>query len=150
MGLSDWLFGSTPAGVASNAISGTLSGIGDAAIKIRTAITGIDPAKQAELETHLADIEARLSEAQNKVNEVEAGSGSLFVAGWRPFTGWLCALGVGYTFLAQPLLAWASVNYKFQTPPIIDTGSLMALIMGMLGLGGLRTYEKATGSQSNH
>lgn len=138
-------------GATATGISQTLAGVGDAAIKMREAVTGdLPPEKKAELETKLADIEARIAEAQNKVNEVEAGSTSFFVAGWRPFIGWIGGLGVAYTALIQPLGAWLSSNYQWQPPPTIDTGALMTLVLGMLGIGTMRTVEKIQGVSNNH
>lgn len=132
-------------------ISETLSGVGDAAIKLRTAITGnLPPEKAAELEAHLADVEARLSEAQNKVNGIEAQSASFLVAGWRPIVGWICAFGVAYAFLFQPMAAWLSTGVHIPAPPVIDVGTLLTLLFAMLGLGGLRTFEKTKGIHNEH
>lgn len=149
-GLFDWLTGASPAGVAGEAVSATLGGIGDAAIKIRTAITGKDPALEAQIQLHLADIDLKLSEAQNEVNKAEASSGNMFVAGARPAAMWVCVIGLAYSFLIQPFLAWASINFKWLPPPIIDSGQLMALITGMMGLGTMRTVEKIKDVQGSH
>lgn len=87
-----------------------------------------------------------LMKAQAAVNEAEAGTGSLFIAGWRPAVGWCCAAGVGTQFLG-PLLTWGSTlaGHPVQFPTM-DTGTLMPLLLGMLGIGGMRTYEKVTGA----
>lgn len=82
---------------------------------------------------------------QMEINKVEAANSSLFVAGWRPAVGWVCVAGLSYTFVAQPLLAWASSIWFMQVPPVLDMGTLITLLGGMLGLGGLRTYEKTQG-----
>ena len=83
-------FSSLIGSATATGVSETLDGIGSAAIKLREAITGDLPAeKRAELEMKYAELTARLSEAQTKVNEAEAGSISFFVAGWRPATGWI-------------------------------------------------------------
>jgi hypothetical protein len=145
-----WL-GSLIGSATATGVSETLDGVGSAAIKLREAITGDLPAeKRAELEMKYADLTAKLSEAQTKVNEVEAASASFFVAGWRPAVGWMCVMGVGYTYIGQPFLSWASVNWGWQVPPVIDTGALMTLLLGMLGLGGLRTYEKVKDVHNEH
>lgn len=82
---------------------------------------------------------------QLKINEIEAANPSVFVSGWRPFVGWVCGFGLVYSFLGQPLLAWASVNYHFSIPPTLDLGTLITVLGGMLGLSGLRTMEKING-----
>ena len=84
--------------------------------------------------------------AQIEVNKVEAQHRTVFVAGWRPFTGWICASALAYHFIIEPILIFALATQKIQlTLPTFDMGSLLTVLMGMLGLGGLRTYEKAKG-----
>lgn len=91
----------------------------------------------------LAQLEAsvKLALGQVEINKVEAGQDN-FRGGWRPFCGWICGFGLAYNFLAQPLLAWASATHGWSVPPTIDVDQLMVLLGGMLGLGGLRTYER--------
>jgi hypothetical protein len=87
--------------------------------------------------------ETQLALAQIDVNKEEAKSASLFVAGWRPAIGWVCALTFGYTFLAGPFLTQISSAYGYSFPlPPIDMDNMLYVLGGMLGLGGLRTYEK--------
>lgn len=83
--------------------------------------------------------------AQTDINKVEAANPSLFVSGWRPAVGWVCVAGLIYTFVGWPLLTWASTMWTFPIPPALDMGTLITLLGGMLGLGGLRTYEKLNG-----
>jgi hypothetical protein len=84
--------------------------------------------------------------AQIEVNKVEAQHRTVFVAGWRPFTGWICASALAYHFIIEPILIFALATQNIQlTLPTFDMGSLLTVLMGMLGLGGLRTYEKAKG-----
>jgi len=83
--------------------------------------------------------------AQIAVNQEEAKSESLFKSGWRPAVGWVCVIGLLYTYLAQPLLAWASATKGVASPPTLDLGDLIILLGGMLGLGTLRTAEKVKG-----
>ena len=84
--------------------------------------------------------------AQIEVNKVEAQHRTVFVAGWRPFTGWICASALAYHFIIEPILIFALPLQNIQlTLPTFDMGSLLTVLMGMLGLGGLRTYEKAKG-----
>ena len=105
--------------------------------------------KLLELEQagRLAELDAdlKLALGQLEVNKVEAASADRFVAGWRPAVGWVCVAGLGYQFLAQPLLAWSSGIGGWPVPPDLALGDLMTLLAGMLGLGTLRTAEKVKG-----
>jgi hypothetical protein len=74
--------------------------------------------------------------AQIEVNKAEA-KGNWFQAGWRPATGWVCVLGFGVNFLISPLAAGFGVDI-----PQADTATMLPVLMGMLGLGGLRTFER--------
>lgn len=82
---------------------------------------------------------------QLRINEAEASSSSVFVSGWRPFIGWVCGFSLVYSFIGQPLLAWASLTWHFAIPPNLDLDTLLTLLGGMLGLGTLRTVEKVNG-----
>lgn len=97
---------------------------------------------QAELAGHIAEV----NKAQAEVNKAEAVHASLFVAGWRPCIGWICAAGLGWHYLGMPFGLWlaAVVDPALVLPKFNDDG-LMELVLGMLGLGGLRTYEKKVG-----
>jgi hypothetical protein len=94
----------------------------------------------------LAQLNADTSLAlgQIEVNKAEAQSGKA-AALWRPGAGWVCVAGMGYTFLAQPLLSWVSSIQGWPVPPPIATDTLMVLLTGMLGLGGFRSVEKVKG-----
>lgn len=84
--------------------------------------------------------ETDLARGQQKINEVEAGNASLFVSGWRPSVGWLCCASLAYQFIVRPLLI------TFGKPaPGLEVGDLLTILLGMLGLGGLRTAEKWKG-----
>ena len=91
------------------------------------------------------DADVKLALGQIEINKAEASNPSLFVSGWRPAVGWLCSVGLAYTFLLQPLLAWVSGIRSIPVPPTLDLGDLMTLLAGLLGLGSLRTYEKVAG-----
>jgi len=82
---------------------------------------------------------------QLEINKIEAANPSIFVSGWRPLIGWICGVALLYSFLGQPLLSWASLNFGYQQPPNLDMGTLITLLAGMLGLSGLRTAEKING-----
>ena len=95
-----------------------------------------------ELKTELH----RANMAQIEVNVEEAKHRTVFVAGWRPFTGWVCATALAYHFILEPIIVFILAFYSIQlTLPQFDMGSLLTVLMGMLGLGGLRTYEKKQG-----
>jgi hypothetical protein len=88
--------------------------------------------------------------AQSHINEIEAGNANLFVAGWRPAVGWVCALGFAIMCFS-PLLSWAAALAGHPVVvPAIPTEGLMTILIGMLGLGGMRTVEKLNGAQGNH
>ncbi len=101
--------------------------------------------EKAKAEQALAVIRAAETEAarQSAVNEAEAAHPSLFVAGWRPAVGWVCAAGLCYQFLLRPLLAWGAeaCGLTVAPPPSLDDG-ILELVLAMLGMGGLRTLEK--------
>lgn len=85
--------------------------------------------------------------AQLEVNKVEAASSSLLVAGWRPFVGWVCGVALAYAALIEPVLRFvATVAFKYAgTFPVIDADITLQVLFGLLGLGSLRTFEKARG-----
>jgi hypothetical protein len=83
---------------------------------------------------------------QALTNIEEAKHRSIFVAGWRPALGWICAIGVGYHFLVAPSLnTYLTINYPGVDLPVVDADTLFNLVLALLGLGGLRTYEKGKG-----
>jgi len=88
-----------------------------------------------------------LAMAQIEVNKAEAASGSIFKGGWRPFIGWVCGFAFAYHFILQPILLFgiAIAGVSFPPLPAFDMSQMMPVLLGMLGLGGLRTYEKKTG-----
>jgi hypothetical protein len=108
-----------------------------------------DPAAKAKAEAELrADLLAS-DRAQMEVNKAEAQTGSLFIGGWRPAIGWVCAAAVAYTYLLVPVGMWLSflVGKPIAKPPVLDA-NLWELMFAMLGLGGLRTFEKIKGVAS--
>lgn len=83
--------------------------------------------------------------AQLEINAREASHPSVFVAGWRPFFGWIGGVGFLYAVMGQPLLSWWATAHGYPVAPELDTDILMVVITGMLGIGGLRTFEKSKG-----
>ena len=86
---------------------------------------------------------------QSETNTAEAANTNLFVSGWRPMIGWVCALALAYQYLFCPLGMWiaTSLHLAVGNPPKLDD-SLWQLMFGMLGMGGLRTFEKIQGVSS--
>ena len=101
---------------------------------------------QRQLEASLADSLAAIDLAQLDINKTEAASRSVFVAGWRPFIGWTCGAAMAYSYVLQPIISFglAQANYLIALPSV-ELGEMMPVLMGMLGLGGLRSYEKVKG-----
>ena len=84
--------------------------------------------------------------AQLEVNKVEAASSSLFVSGWRPATGWVCVLGMAGNFIVTPFANFVLALLEVQVfIPLVPLDTMLPVLLGMLGLGGLRTLEKAKG-----
>ena len=97
---------------------------------------------QHELNTELH----KANMAQLEVNKVEAAHKNMFVAGWRPFVGWCCASALAYHFILQPILVFILSLSGYQVAlPEFDMNSLMTVLLGMLGLGGMRSLEKING-----
>lgn len=85
--------------------------------------------------------------AQIELNKVEAGHRTWFVAGWRPWIGWMCGLGLTFAFIVNPLIQWTTCIFaeKCMTGPALPMEAMFELVLGMLGLGALRTFEKYVG-----
>lgn len=101
-----------------------------------------------DFERALLDATIEAQNAQAEINKIEAGHKSLFVAGWRPFIGWVCGVGVLWSFLLEPFLRWVAVVWavkELSTLPSLDTGPLFSLVTALLGMGTLRTFEKIKG-----
>lgn len=101
---------------------------------------------QFELMRAAQDADLQLALGQLEINKQEAAHPSVFVSGWRPFLGWVCGISLVYNFLVYPLLLWvvAVFGAQIQVPPLASE-NLLELVMAMLGLGALRTYEKWKG-----
>ena len=100
--------------------------------------------EKEKLKLQMKEIDAKLQEKQLDINKAEASHRSVFVSGWRPFLGWISGLSIGYVYLFQPILDMILQMFQVQVDWVqLDLGQLMPLVLGMLGLGGLRTFEKA-------
>ena len=113
---------------------------------------------ELELEGRKLDLEqARIDQAtdlaQVEVNKIEAASSNLFVSGWRPAVGWVGVAGLAYQFLGYPFMQWAwafgqgidLIPQGLSAPPDLNVEQLMTLLAGLLGFGGMRTFEKHKG-----
>jgi len=90
-----------------------------------------------------ANLIMEINKAQIEVNKVEAGSDSLFKSGWRPSVGWICSFALGYHFVMQPMLAFILSAFGHNIIlPEFDMTTLTTILMGLLGLGGMRSFEK--------
>jgi hypothetical protein len=126
----------------------------EAIVGLVTSIIGRiwpDKSEQQKLqfakELQQAMIDADLAKGQMEINVEEAKSTNLFVAGWRPFIGWVCGLAFAWQYLVCPLLTFLIVASGHPAPamPAFGIETMMPVLVGMLGLGGLRTYEKLKG-----
>lgn len=123
--------------------------------EIGAAVRQVLPNPQAQAEFDLkmlelaAEAEARENDlmlAQVDVNKTEATHSNLFVAGWRPFIGWTGGIALGYTWMLAPLLRWLAGMFGYEADmPALDPEAIWPIITAMLGLGTMRTYEKARG-----
>ena len=94
---------------------------------------------EAELTKHLAQIDL----AQLEINKNEAASRNVFIAGWRPFIGWSCGVALAWTYVITPVLHFILAQTgNLVELPAMDMSQMMPVLLGMLGLGGLRSFEK--------
>lgn len=113
-----------------------------------------DPTERAKAQLELLKLEQSgdlaVMTAQTDINKIEAGSTNLFVSGWRPFIGWGCGIAFIYSALLEPFLRFiATVIFKYQgLYPAIDTSLTLQILLGLLGLAGMRSWEKKEGVAS--
>lgn len=144
-----------------DALLGGTSPIGQIVNKILSFIP--DPQKKAEAEKAWLDEVDRHSEViltslaasdqkQAETNTEEAKSSNLFIAGWRPFIGWTCGTAFAWAFVIQPFLTFilAAIGHPILNLPTLTVSEMMPVLLGMLGLGGLRSWEKSQGVQNVH
>ena len=123
-----------------NALIGPVSGLLDKFVE--------DKDQRAALAHEIATMSERhaqeLAKGQLAINAEEAKSRNIFVAGWRPFVGWSCGLAMFWHFLGLPLTLFITGWLGLEHPPLpeFDMDTLLTVLLGMLGLGGLRTFEK--------
>lgn len=130
-------------GALVNTLVGPISGLLDKFIP--------DADTKAKLAHEIATMSAKQAHesamAQIEVNKTEAAHRSVFVAGWRPFTGWCLGAALCWHFILQPFVLFCTTLAGHELPPLpaFDMDSLLTVLLGMLGLGGLRTFEKSRG-----
>ena len=107
--------------------------IPDKAAQAKAEMDLLKMAGEQDFQSTIKQIEVNIQEAQHQ---------SIFVAGWRPFVGWICGLGLAYQAILHNLIEWLSGIYGFPVPPAPDSDVLIYVLGGLLGLGALRTYEK--------
>lgn len=125
------------------ALIGPVTGLLDKFIedKDQKAALAHDLATMAEKHAH------ELARGQLEINKAEASHRNIFVAGWRPFIGWTCGVALFWHFVGLPITMFVIAWLQFDMPilPQFEMETLMTVLMGMLGLGGLRTFEKIKG-----
>lgn len=108
-----------------------------------------DPTLKEQLRQELAQAQLAadtdLAKAQAAINQTEAANPNLFASGWRPFVGWVCGAGLAYAFLIKPIASPLIQKWSGVPMEALDVGTLLTLLFGMLGLGGMRTVEKLSG-----
>jgi len=102
---------------------------------------------QAQATTEMLNFVSAQNTAQLAVDQAEANNKNVFVAGWRPFIGWVCGAALAYVYVVAPFLTWGLNLAHPGLPPLpaIDTASLGVLTFNLLGMGAMRTVEKMNG-----
>lgn len=131
--------------------------IGDVLNKVLPDTKAKDKA-MAEIELRKLEIESNIQNAitqqnlgQIEVNKIEASNSNLFVSGWRPFIGWTCGFALVWQFVLMPFLSWALSIFGIEvTAPVLSTSEISSIILGILGLSGMRSFEKKNNVQNLH
>jgi hypothetical protein len=136
-----------------------LLGIGELVTGIGKVADDLFTSDEERLKCALQEkaIEASLVQGQIDVDKAEAAHPSVFVAGWRPAIGWVGAVALAYQFVLYPLMVWGWVwlqakgwvPAKQAPPPVLEAQELWVLVSGMLGIAGLRTFDKVKGTQTD-
>jgi hypothetical protein len=129
-------------GGGGKALSGPIEAVGNVLDKLFTSKD-----EKLSREEAMMRLLQQPSIAQTEINKIEAQHRSRFVAGWRPFIGWVCGTALLYNFIIRDIVAWViRINSPaLEPPPELAMEHLLTVLMGMLGLGTLRTYEKLKG-----
>lgn len=128
----------------------SITGIGEVADLASTVVNKIWPDKTAEEQQEIAAA-AALIQGQLNIDNTEAANQNTFVAGWRPFIGWICGSGLAWNYIGIPVVGAIMIIVGHPVViPQADLSEMMPILIGMLGLGGMRTYEKVNGVNSGH
>lgn len=134
-------------------IEGVLKGARDVigAFKADPTLTMQQQGKLAEIELALKqselDYELKLSLAQTEIDKIEAASSDKFTSRWRPAIGWICGFGLAYATFLAPLLGWLTSNVAgWKHPPTLNTDVLTTTLFAMLGIAGMRSFDKLKGT----
>ena len=132
-----------------NLLGGLLGGGKDGALAtISKVVDELHTSEEEKLDKKILmqRLQQKLAEKQLDVNAKEASHRSVFVAGWRPAIGWCGALALFFAFILSPCIEWyAKFSGMDIVPPAIETGPLLAIVTSLLGVAGMRSYEKAKG-----
>lgn len=121
-----------------SSLTKSISDVFQSAIKKKENLANIDK----EVEKQIQDFMGRINDGQNAINLEESKSESLFKSGWRPAVAWICVAGLFWKFIAYPVFMFFNVG-----TPVIETDGLMELVMAMLGLAGIRSFDKKSGAK---
>ncbi len=143
------------ASIMKGGVEGVLSSVGDIIGRFK-ATPDIAAKAQADIAVASAELEKaqalydnQLLVAQAEINKIEAGSSDKFTSRWRPFVGWTCGVGLAYAGILSPFLSWISVWIATGKPgpaPEVDTSQLIPILLGMLGVGTMRSFDKLKGT----
>jgi len=139
----------------SQAAAGMVSGIARPLFDLIDNLFTSDEERLAAKQ-RLIELDQQGKLAQLQVNLQEAKHESIFVAGWRPFVGWVCGSALAYTYILEPAAKFGAAVHGdpkimdlVNGLPTLDMTTMMPVLLGMLGLGGMRSYEKRTGTNKN-
>lgn len=105
-----------------------------------------DPAAKAKAEDELRNALQAWDKQQTDVNAIEAANANVFVSGWRPMIGWSCAFAFAFLYVVSPIISWGLLLFGKNVPlPSFNADALMSMTFGMLGLAGMRSWEKYKG-----
>lgn len=143
------------AGAAVSFIADKLGASDQTQSTVAQLVQGVDPVKLKQIDDdfrlHMSTLGIQLQLAQIQVNDTEAKSINVFIAGWRPFVGWVGGSALAYAAIVEPIARFtAQVGYGYHGPfPMIDTTLTLQVLTGLLGLGAMRTVEKHQGVEGN-
>ncbi len=130
-----------------------MTGIGEALKVVGSIADDLHTSKEEIAHIKLKDkeLDTEVMLGQMAINREESKHKSIFVAGWRPFIGWVCGGGVAYNYILYPILKYMAVIFNWAEVselPVLDLGEMMPIILGMLGIGAMRSYDKQKGNST--